>query len=195
MDNKIIYNKIHNGILEIKNFLSIDECNSLVKIVESFPESSWKEDQYENWDKRNLKKDIKNIELDAIRNKIAIKVIDIFESFFMIDPSHNYVSIHRILPNTNGLSEHRDNFIQKTLKYGLVLYYNDDYLGGELEYPELNISHKPLAGSLLIHDAGLLHKVNEVYEKTRYMSTFFIHENDEVLALLKPEHKKHFGVL
>lgn len=185
MDNKIVYNKIYDGILEIKNFLSVDECKNIVSIIESFSEDCWQEDQYKNWDKRNLKYNIKHEELDVIKNKILIKVKNIFDSYLMIVPQNDYVNIQRILPNTGGLSQHKDNFVDTTVKYGLVLYFNDDYSGGEIEYPEINIIHKPSSGSLLIHEGGHLHKVNEVFDKTRYMSTFFIHEDDTVPALLK----------
>ena len=186
MENKINYNKIYDGILEIKNFLSNDECKNIVKIIESLSEDCWQEDQYKNWDKRNLKYDIKNKDLDAVKNKILIKVKNIFESYLMIvPPENNYVSIQRILPETGGLSPHKDNFVDTTVKYGLVLYFNDDYSGGEIEYPEVNVVYKPSAGSLLIHEGGHLHQVNEVFEKTRYMSTFFIHENENVPALLR----------
>jgi len=131
VENKINYNKIYDGILEIKNFLSNDECKNIVKIIESLSEDCWQEDQYKNWDKRNLKYDIKNKDLDAVKNKILIKVKNIFESYLMIvPPENNYVSIQRILPETGGL-------------------------------------------------------INEVFEKTRYMSTFFIHENENVPALLR----------
>lgn len=185
MNNKIIYNKIYDGILEIKNFLSVDECKNIVKIIESFSEECWQDNQHKNWDKRNLKYDVKHVDLDIIKNKILMQVKNIFDSYLMIVPQNDYVNIQRILPNTGGLSQHKDNFVDTTVKYGLVLYFNDDYSGGEIEYPEINIIHKPSAGSLLIHEGGHLHKVNEVFDKTRYMSTFFIHEDDTVPALLK----------
>jgi hypothetical protein len=185
MDNKIIYNKIYDGIVEIKNFLSVDECKNIVKIIESLSENCWQDAKHKNWDKRNLKLDIKNKDLDIIKNKISIKVKNIFDSYLLIDPPNNSVHIQRILPATGGLNAHKDNFVQTTIKYGLVLYYNDDYEGGEIEYPEINIVHKPSTGSLLIHEGKHLHQVNEVFKKTRYMSTFFIHENENTKALLK----------
>jgi len=180
-----MYNKIHKDVLEIKNFLSKVECNEVVSILQSFPEEFWRSDQYANWDKRNLKEDIKDKNLDVIKFKILNKVKSLFESYAMIVPTNGQVNMQRILPNTGGLSGHKDNFVDTTVKYGLVLYYNDDYVGGEIKYPEFDITYKPESGSLIIHDGGSFHVVNEVFEKTRYMSTFFIHEIGNDLAILK----------
>jgi hypothetical protein len=43
--------------------------------------------------------------------------------------------------------------------YGMVIYLNDDFEGGELYYPEYDILYKPQAGALVIHDAEAIHGV------------------------------------
>ena len=52
--------------------------------------------------------------------------------------------------------------------YTFVSYLNDDYEGGEIEFPDLDIKIKPKKGMAAIFDGTLAHKVNEVTSGTRY---------------------------
>ena len=49
-------------------------------------------------------------------------------------------------------------------------YLNDDYLGGEIEFPYFNISYKPKVGDILLFSSSFpyLHKVNQITSGTRY---------------------------
>ena len=62
------------------------------------------------------------------------------------------------------------------VQYGLVLYLNDDYEGGEIYYPNRNIFYKPNAGDLIIHSAfkDYSHGVKEVTSGTRYVYPNFM---------------------
>ena len=85
--------------------------------------------------------------------------------------------------------DHKDNEQANERKtysrYGLIIYYNDDYQGGELVYPNLGIVHKPKARSLLIHSGKHLHGTSKVIGNLpRYCSTtFFIGNKDHHPAL------------
>jgi hypothetical protein len=179
---KMKYNKIHEGIVEIPNFLSKDCCQEIINYVVSFPEELWLKKDSENWDGRILS-DFQDVKFNLLRRNVGDKIQNLFDSYYQI--VNNYTTIQRILPNTNGLSEHRDNINDPDVKYGLVLYYNEDYTGGEIEYSEIGISYKPREGSLIIHRGEYLHKVNPVVSGIRYMSTFFVHEIDGHPAKLK----------
>jgi hypothetical protein len=78
------------------------------------------------------------------------------------------------------MATHRDNHTKDGdihSAYGIVLYYNDNYLGGEIEYPELNIKVKPKSKSLIIHGGDILHGTCPVLdENIRYFSTAFVKE-------------------
>jgi len=176
------YNKIHSGIVEIPDFLSKKYCQEIVDYIVSFPEDLWLKKESESWDGRILS-DFQDVKFNRLRRNVGDKIENLFESYYQI--VNNYTTIQRILPNTNGLSEHRDNINDPDVKYGLVLYYNEDYNGGEIEYSEVGISYKPRQGSLIIHRGEYLHKVNPVVSGTRYMSTFFVHEIDGHPAKLK----------
>ena len=59
---------------------------------------------------------------------------------------------------------------------GIVLYLNDDYLGGEIVYTEKNITYKPRAGTMIFHPGSLEYKhgVKKVIQGTRYVMTGFV---------------------
>lgn len=166
------YNKIYEGIIEIPNFISTESCQKIINILENISEDFWLEDKNPNWNKRNLS-NINNLELNNIKKEIEKKLINIFDYYYKF--INQSVSIQRITPNTGGINEHQDNINDPDVEYAMVLYYNDNYIGGQIEYPKIGVSYKPKTGSLLIHRGEYLHKVNEVKESTRYMSTFFIH--------------------
>ncbi len=48
-----------------------------------------------------------------------------------------------------------------------LLYLTDDYTGGEIFFPEVNMSIKPKAGSVVVFDSDLMHGVNVVESGTR----------------------------
>jgi len=66
------------------------------------------------------------------------------------------------------------------LRYGMIIYLNDDFDGGALEYTKLGIRIKPKKNMFVIHP-GLekySHKVNKVTSGTRYtMSSFLFNIN------------------
>ena len=56
-----------------------------------------------------------------------------------------------------------------------VLYINDDYKGGELTFPDLELEIKPKAGSLVVWAGSERHGVNKIEEGNRYtLITFLI---------------------
>ena len=65
-----------------------------------------------------------------------------------------------------------------TIKKGLVYYLNDDYEGGEIVYTNKNISHKPIANSLIVHPSSkeYAHGVKLVTNGIRYTLTGFYRE-------------------
>lgn len=50
----------------------------------------------------------------------------------------------------------------KPSKYTILFYLNDDYEGGELVIPEMNLNVKPSSGSIIIMDQETYHYVNKI---------------------------------
>jgi hypothetical protein len=64
------------------------------------------------------------------------------------------------------------------LAFSLVAYLNDDYEGGEIHFPNQNITIKPKAGSLIIFPSQepFIHEVKTITSGTRYMSPAHIYK-------------------
>jgi hypothetical protein len=80
----------------------------------------------------------------------------------------------------DGMPVHHDDDpyrLDVTTRYGFVLYLNDDYTGGEIYYPKLNIEYKPKVGDLVIHPGSeeYSHGVRDIVSGERYNITLFAH--------------------
>lgn len=71
------------------------------------------------------------------------------------------------------MGPHQDG-TQDGLKFSAVLYLNEDYEGGEIFFPELDIKIKPKMGSLVIFPSTHIHSSLEIKSGTKYIATMFI---------------------
>jgi hypothetical protein len=189
MKYDFIINKLAEDVYEIKNFLNKDELKLILDIVASTNQEDWI-DPTQIPDKDNLWYD-KSFFLYDYRDLCKALVFDkvdyIFSSYLFCEKE---LKISRFRKK-DQIKEHRDDDTTPEgyyLGYGLVIYYNDDYLGGELDYPELGITIKPKAGSALLHGGKILHGSLPVLDDSpRYFSTIFMRGNDEHPTLLNKE--------
>lgn len=96
-----------------------------------------------------------------------------FNNYNFITP---FCGIQRI-SRGGGMGEHTDNY-QKTCRFGCVVYLNDNFEGGDLVYPRLNIVWRPTASQLVIHAGDEPHLVKTVTGGTRYMLTCFTYGSE-----------------
>lgn len=178
-------------IVYIKNFLSEDECATLLsKISTILSDDSQKETyvQYTNDGIVNeesapyvlLGKQNAGV-IDPIVLKMVTESKRIYESLYGEDPDRTFIELGtvNVMGVGNGMDVHADNPPSLAhgidTPHGLVLYLNDDYEGGEIYYPKFNIAIKPEAGSLVIHPGTIQysHGVSPVISGTRYATTAF----------------------
>lgn len=57
--------------------------------------------------------------------------------------------------------------------YATILYYNSDFEGGEIRFPDCDLEIKPTAGMLLMFPCTHVHEVKEVTAGERFMSAHF----------------------
>ena len=98
-----------------------------------------------------------NIELDYLKN------------FEVQTQTHDAYSILKYGVGqkfTNHIDDHKD-FHRRV---STVYYLNDNYTGGEINFPRFNISYKPKANEMLIFPSTYVynHSVSPVIEGTRY---------------------------
>jgi hypothetical protein len=163
-------NRLSPDIYEIEDFVSIDEQEKVLEYAKSLDESEWFHDDLKEsfWYGKQKLEPSKEV-LDNINKKVH----NLFSTFKDVGD----VALQRYL-DKEPMQTHRDYWIKDLdyyIRYGIVIYYNDNYLGGEILYPELNISHKPKARSLVMHGGNILHGPSKVIgDNPRYFSTAFV---------------------
>ena len=121
----------------------------------------------------------KELEFD-IDNKLSRSLFPEIRKIFYLDVK--YRELYKICcysAETEGrFHAHRDTphpFQHR--RFAMSLCLNDDYEGGEFEFPEYNLKIKPKANSALIFPGICSHKVNQVTKGTRkVIITFFCSE-------------------
>ena len=66
--------------------------------------------------------------------------------------------------------DHRDDSAMFDRTISIIVYLNDDYSGGEIEFPDFGILHKPKAGDVLFFPSAYsyVHNIKEITKGTRY---------------------------
>lgn len=174
-------NKLHEDVYEINDFLTKEELDEVYSIINNLKEEDWfseetakDKDFYDFWNGKNIEFKEKTV-FDTISEKMK----GLFESYFYY-PSNLLLQRYKI---SDFIKPHTDQWnpeLPYYIGYGLCLYYNDDYEGGELEYPEIGLVVKPAANSLYIHGGNVLHGSTPVKnDKIRYFSTAFVRGTED----------------
>ncbi len=189
MKYDFIINKIADDVYEIENFLDQYELDLILDIIKNAKPEDWLGTDegtnfYDFWhDKSFYLYDHKEL----CKKTVFDKVDYIFSSYLFCEKDLKISRFRR----GDQIKAHRDNDTTPQgyyLGYGLVIYYNDDYLGGELDYPELGITIKPKPGSALLHGGEVLHGSLPVSnDAERYFSTIFMRGNDERPTILNKD--------
>lgn len=71
----------------------------------------------------------------------------------------------------SGMGPHKDEqYSEDNLAFSIVVYLNDNYEGGEINFPEKGVTIKPRLGSAVIFPSNEMHQVFPVISGERYMS-------------------------
>ena len=178
MDNKdYIVTKVDDGIFYIDNFLSQREIDIMMN--ECLNEDGWSIGE-NDW-KNNIKNCTDSMDLRKDINTAVEMLINNDE-----EEADANTLVHRFKVSTgNGrdwaLGVHADNHSygdgsSVNVTKGYIIYFNDDFEGGETVYVNKNISLKPKSGRLLVHSAyeDYTHAVKHITSGTRYFITGFV---------------------
>lgn len=182
-------NKLADDVYEVLDFLTENDLSEVYVVIDSLSEDDWFSDKtpqdkdfYDFWNGKNIEFDHATI-FDSINEKM-MSLFDSYHYFQKKLPLQRYRT-------GDHIKQHRDQWnpdLPYYIGYGFCLYYNDDYAGGELEYPELNIKVKPKSNSLYIHGGNVLHGSLPVLDdKVRYFSTTFIRGTGEEPTILRKD--------
>jgi|AntAceMinimDraft_5_1070358.scaffolds.fasta_scaffold04480_6 hypothetical protein len=175
---------------EYENFITDSELGLLLDKARFAREEDWFAEDLPDYDKHHAGKTFEF--QDTPGGSYLSKAIDLRVAALFKDVAYmNEIgSICRATSHLEPVGMHRDNADQDIVgehrnthvKYGVLMYLNDDYIGGEICYPELGIEYKPKPGVLLIHHAGNLHGVNPVTEGVRFSMTSFVYGLDALIV-------------
>jgi hypothetical protein len=179
-------NLLSPDIYEIEDFVSIDEQTAILEYCKTLDEAEWWKSDNPEYEKGFFFGKQKLGELPQVFRDINKKVKAIFDDVMYVDD----VSLQRH-PSGNFMEVHKDYWnkeIDYYIRYGIVIYYNDEYTGGEIHYPSLEFSHKPKARSLVMHGGNIPHGTKKVTsDGYRYFSTSFVRGTIDKPVILNQE--------
>ena len=183
------YNNLENDIYYIENVLSCPELfvNFINDLKENPAISKWSDwnssgNEVTYGSIKHINKDgLKFIPIDSeiyqrslyIINSIDMAISISFDGYFeKIQKNKKDFDYYKSLSirkwNTNiGMGPHADVGYNNP-QYTMLIYINDDYDGGEINFPNNNLMLKPKAGSAVIFPSKITHSVNQIFNNNRY---------------------------
>lgn len=163
-----------HGIYEIENFLTEEQQKALLSFCT--------EDSWFNENPYNIAKQIP-IEYHDEADKIREKCLSLFKN----GSSKQIRTIRKIIKG-GFMPDHIDSGDienSEPIVFGLTMYLNNDFTGGELYYTQFGLKITPRPRNLVIHHARHRHLVLPVESGNRYaISTFILGDKDT--AFIKP---------
>lgn len=160
------------NIQYIENVLSKEDHEVLlnyVKTAESWQEQPWLARTIES---DSLPKEILEM-LNGIFEIVYKKSVDLYD----VEINNFYKSALHVVKFVKGFSlgPHVDTLSSEGNHIASVYYINDDYVGGEINFPDHELNIKPKANSLIIFpgNENYLHEVRKIVDNDRYSSAMW----------------------
>ena len=179
------FEEVTEEIIWIKDFLHKDELEFVLNVISKASQADWEveymgnlknfcmekfgrddvdnlvaEGKFEitqNWVDKNL-----NIKHHKEQNVFYIRLADIIDKSDDSLMLSGLATIQRMQEGVE-LKSHTDQHTDPSIRYATIIYINDDYVDGELFFPNLDISLRPKPGDLLFfpgdekHEHGVKH--------------------------------------
>lgn len=192
----------NQGIYYFENVISYEkELLEVLNLIDSDERSHVRIPKWDNWYSSNDKStvygqkkfisvsDLKKSTGDDLLDKHSLYIVNSLlmapemcainfckfnktdQSTIKLDLSH--ISLNRY-DSGQGMGPHYDGQDgDSNLKYSFVTYLNDDYEGGEINFPNQNVTIKPKAGSLVMFPSQrpYIHESKPVLSGVKYMYT------------------------
>lgn len=172
----------------IKNVLPKEQHEELLNFAKSI--SKWEKQPWGVY-KVGSKK-MPNSVVESL-SKIFQIAYENFITLYDVDISYQEDNLFNIVKFEEGYAMHLhvDTLSVSALHLASVYYINDDYSGGEINFPDHHLTIKPDANSLLLFpgNENYWHETLEVLENDRYTSTKFFKFSNSTFSGQTP--KKH----
>ncbi len=120
--------------------------------------------------------------LNPVMAALATRCLPEIRKAFQVDVKHtDRVLIARYDDAGGFFKRHRDNAAANVAfrQFALSINLNDDYDGGQLEFPEYNsYRYRPTAGEGVVFSCSLLHEAKPVTRGRRYVLLTFLHDDE-----------------
>jgi hypothetical protein len=170
---------------EFVNFLIEQETSGLLGFAKD--NSFWGPIGDGYWDGRVVHAAIINKNNPVLGNylkNIKERILKTIKDFYNIE-NEIYLDILAITrwfpgmeqtPHSDNMENTEDAYIHQHRQYGIVIYLNNDFEGGQTFYPQHNFYINPQPGKLAVHPASTdhMHGVTKIEGNTRYTLTGFI---------------------
>jgi hypothetical protein len=165
-------------VWEVKNFMSSADIKLIMDFIETLTEEDWighymnhlrdkAEKEFGTRDIETLQKEGKmEITFDwADKNimfpnsEVVGRINEGVSKIISYDPNLHFPGSGTIQRQYEGsdLKVHVDNHVDPYVAYAAVIYLNDDYVHGEVIFPEQGLELKPKPGSMLMFSSGETH--------------------------------------
>lgn len=198
------FKELDNGMIVIENFLQSEEMDQLSMLIANMtPEQITQYKMYKQYEKFKgyceqflNRTDYENVlregvvhgglaqfnasEAIPVPTKIVERVQNLVKNYFKgpcLIKDFDEMQFLPELDGTDSMDEHVDMMNNLYAAFGMVIYVNDNYEGGDLYFPVKNISIKPKKNSLIIFDASskeAVHGVKKVISGKRYAIPSFV---------------------
>jgi hypothetical protein len=189
-------NIYYDQIYEIENFLLDKTTNDLLSFVNLEGDKGWiKTHEGHTGTSNNETAQL----IGSIGKELENKIINYFNNVEKMVP----IGQIKRLKSGESMPGHRDKGVSgyqkkeittkskhhssptKDICFGIILYLNDDFEGGELYYKDLDLKIKPKKNSMVIHKSNIFHQVLKVKKGTRYSMTSFIIGDESTYCIIK----------
>lgn len=185
---------IDNKVFIIENFIDQDTCNFIIDGINGYAVDDPKRNGFKialNLNTAAALNLIENVPLfppsDDIEykmatdkiNSIIIKIINTVSDFYKINYTLKTLSYTVMSAGTSNRVHADNKYVSESGKIkdrtsevedrSVLLYLNDDYTGGELFFPKLNLEIKPKPGTLIFFEGNeyTVHGVKEINSGSR----------------------------
>jgi len=170
--NNFQIEEITDDVLLVKDFLSEEELEQFFNIIDSTPNEDWfveyhanlknfclqkfgrddvdnlvAEGKFEitqNWQDKNL-----NIKDHSFQRDLFDRLNNLVQQSDETIELSGFATIQRMQEGVE-LKAHTDQDTDPSIRYAAILYLNNDYIDGELFFPNNGLEFKPKPGSMLI---------------------------------------------
>ena len=174
----------------IKNVLPKEEHEKLLNFAKNI--SEWEKEPWGVY--KFLSTQMPNNIIETL-SKIFQIAYENFITLYDVDVSYQKNNRFNIVKFEEGYSMHLhvDTLDVSSLHLASVYYINDDYSGGEINFPDHHLTIKPDANSLLLFpgNENYWHETLEVTGSNRYTSTYWFQFSGSTFS--GQESKKHSG--